>query len=217
MAHISSIGAAMFTDLSISTPVVGTAAANLANSTTAVELQSLFSTEIAATGTRAGTVDATGLGTSTTFVRVANVRSFPAIGTPANIVKVPTYGAKTSMSIQGQADAPQLEFDINFIPGAWTKPATGVYVAGTDSILGNAVGSNEQFVFRMTLLGADSAGVTPATKYASTALGLGTVENSQYYWLGKMESLLITPSLSDATTAKLTVSIQSAFYGAFTI
>lgn len=203
MAHISSIGAAVFTDLSVA---MASTDPVLSATDTAAEFQALFATEIPTTGTKA----------LATFVRVANIRSFPPIGTPANIVKVPTYGAKTSSSIQGQSDAPQLEFDLNFVPSDWTKPATGTYTVG-DSLLGDAIGDSKQYVFRFTLLNADSAGVTPATKYASVALGLGTVQNSQYYFVGKMEALLVTPSLTDATTAKLTLSIQSAFFGAYTI
>ena len=167
---------------------------------TAAEFQPLFATEIASNG---------GTKAANTFVRVANVRSFPAMGTPANIVKVPTYGQKTSSSIQGQADAPQLEVDMNFVPSDWAKDTGSI-------LLGNAVGDNKQYVFRFSLLNAEPTG-TGATKYASTVAGLGTVPNSQYYWIGKMEALLVTPSLTDAATAKLTMSIQSPFYGAYTV
>jgi hypothetical protein len=131
------------------------------------------------------------------------------MGTPANIVKVPTYGQKTSSSIQGQADAPQLEVDMNFVASDWAKD-TGTI------LLGNAVGDGKQYVFRFTLLNAEPTG-NGATKYAATVSGLGTVQNSQYYWIGKMEALLVTPSLTDANTAKLSMSIQSSFFGAYTI
>jgi hypothetical protein len=47
--------------------------------------------------------------------------------------------------------------------------------------------------------------------------GLGTVQNSQYYWIGKMDALQVTPQLTDANTATVTITIQSAFFGAYTI
>ena len=196
MAHINSIGAALFSDLSIAMPSTPPAFTTL---DTAAELQALFATAIESVGGTKG---------ANTFVRVKSVRSFPAMGTPANIVKVPTYGSKTSSTIQGQADAPQLEVDLNFIASEWTKDA--------GNLLGNAVGDGNQYVFRFTLLNAEPTGTTD-TKYASSIAGVGTVQNSQYYWIGKIEALMVTPSLTDATLAKITMSIQSPFYGAFTV
>ena len=197
MAHINSIGAGLFSDLSIAMASTDPTFSTL---DTAAEFQALFATEIASvSGTKA----------ANTFVRVGNVRTFPAMGTPANIVKVPTYGQKTSSSIQGQADAPQLELDMNFVASDWAKDTGGI-------LLGNAVGDGKQYVFRFTLLNAEPTGTGP-TKYAATAPGIGTVQNSQYYWIGKLEALLVTPSLTDANTAKLSMSIQSNFFGAYTI
>jgi hypothetical protein len=207
MAHINSIGAGLFSDVSVAMPATAPVFKDL---DTAAEFNPLFATEIASTG---------GTKAPGTFVRIGNVRTFPAIGTPANIVKVPTYGQRTSQSIQGQADAPQLEFDLNFVAADWAKEA-GV-------LLGNAVGDGNQYVFRFALLNAEPSGqlanagaVVLATRYASLALaagGLGTVQNSVYYWVGKMEALLVTPSLTDANTAKLSTSIQSSFFGAYTL
>lgn len=197
MAHINSIGAGMFSDLSIA---MASTDPTLSTLDTAAEFQSLFATEIDSIG---------GTKAANTFVRVGNVRTFPAMGTPANIVKVPTYGQKTSSSIQGQADAPQLEVDMNFVAANWAKDLT-------PTLLGAAVGDGKQYVFRFTLMNAEPTG-TGATKFAATAPGVGSVQNSQYYWIGKMEALLVTPSLTDANTAKLSMSIQSNFFGAYTI
>lgn len=196
MAHISSIGAAMFSDLSIAMPATAPTFSTL---DTAAEFQALFATAIPSVG---------GTPAANTFVRVGNARSFPAIGTPANVVKVPVYGQKISSSIQGQADAPQLEVDINFVATEWDKVNT--------CLLGSAVGNGVQYVMRFTLLNTEPTG-TGATKYASTAAGVGSVENSQYYWIGKIESLLVTPSLTDATVAKLAMSLQSDFFGPYTV
>lgn len=194
MAHISSIGAGIFSDLSIAAPSTVPLFANL---DTQSEFDALFATEIASAG---------GVKAAATFVRVANVREFPSIGAPANVVNVPVYGQKFSQTIGGQADAPSLEITLNYVATDWA-PGT---------ILGGLVDSGTQAVFRFSLLNSEPTLAT-AAKYASTAAGLGSVQNSNYYWIGKMESLLVNPQLTDANTATLTLSIQSKFFGAYTI
>ena len=204
MAHISSIGAAMFTDLSV---ITGTVVAGKAETSP----------------TQPATKDATGfqsLFTTATsvskYAKINNVREFPAIGAPANIVSVPVYGQKQGQSIGGQADAPSLEITINFVASEWAKGNTGTTPA---SSLANMVGDGISRVWRFTLMNADSTATVTASlgQYDSVAGGLGTTQNSQYYFFGKLESLLVTPSLTDATTATLAISVQSDFYGAYTI
>jgi hypothetical protein len=129
------------------------------------------------------------------------------MGTPPNVVNVPVYGAKTSQQIQGQADSPSMEITLNYVASEWAKEAA--------NILGSMVGDSKQRVFRFTLLNAEPTG-SGVTKYASTAAGLGSVENSQYYWVGKVEALQVTPQLTDANTATVTITVQSAVYGAYT-
>ena len=193
MAHISSIGAGMFSDLAIAA-----ASADPAFNTldTQAEFEALFATEINSAGGTKGT---------NTFVRVANVREFPSMGTPPNIVNVPVYGQKSSQQIQGQSDAPNLEITVNYVPADWAS--------GT--ILGDMIGNGKLAVFRFALLNSEPTG-TGVTKYASTVAGLGTVHNSVYYWIGKAEALLVNPQLTDANTATVTMSIQSKFDGAYT-
>jgi hypothetical protein len=199
MAHINSIGAGMYSDLAVSTPASALTAAALAALDTAAEFQALFANEIESVG---------GTKAANTFVRIKNVREFPAMGTPPNVVNVPTYGQKSSQQIQGQSDAPSMEITMNYVPAEWAKEA--------GNILGNMVGDGNQYVFRFTLLNAEPTG-TGATKYAATGGGIGSVQNSQYYWVGKIDALQVTPQLTDANTATVTITIQSAFYGAFTI
>jgi len=192
MSHITSIGAGMFSDLSVHNHTT-----SLTSIDTQAEFDALFATE----------TDTPAVGT---FSRIKNVREFPAMGTPPNIVNVPTYGQKTSQQIQGQADAPTMEITINYIPSAWAS--------GT--VLGAMVGDGKQKAFRFALLNSEPAG------YASSVAGIGTAkggtagtppnENTYYYWIGKIEALLVNPQLTDANTATLTISLQSAFYGAYT-
>lgn len=195
MSHISSIGASVFSDLSIALPAT---APDMASLDTAAEFQALFAKEIASSG---GTREVG------TFVRIKNVREFPAMGTPPNVVNVPTYGQKTSQQVQGQSDAPNMEITINFVASEWAKDA--------GNLLGNLVGDGIQYAFRFTLLNSEPTG-SGATKYSSTSAGLGTVQNSQFYWVGKVEALQVNPQLTDATTATITLTLQSAMFGAYT-
>jgi len=199
MAHISSIGAGMYSDLAVATPLADLTTAALEALDTAAEFQALFATEIASVG---------GTKAPGTFVRIKNVREFPAMGTPPNVVNVPVYGSATSQQIQGQADAPSMEITLNFVAAEWAKEAANV--------LGSMVGDGKQYVFRFALLNSEATG-SGATKYSSTAAGIGTVQNSQYYWVGKLEALQVTPQLTDANTATITITIQSDFFGAYTV
>jgi hypothetical protein len=196
MAHINSIGAGVFSDLSVAVP---SSAPNFATLDTAAEFQALFATEIDTVG---------GTKAANTFVRIKNVREFPAMGTPPNVVNVAVYGSKTSQQIQGQADAPSIEITLNFVASDWAREAS--------NILGSMVGDGNQYVFRFTLLNSRPTG-TGATQYASTAAGVGTVGNSQFYWYGKLEALQVSPQLTDANTATITITVQSEFFGAYTV
>lgn len=199
MAHISSIGAGMYSDLAVATPATPFNSATLAALDTAAEFAALFASEIESVG---------GTKAANTFVRIKNVREFPAMGTPPNVVNVPVYGSATSQQIQGQADAPSMEITLNYVASDWAQENT--------NILGSMVGDGNQYVFRFSLLNSAPTGAG-ATKFASSAPGLGTVQNSQYFWIGKLEALQVTPQLTDANTATITLTIQSDFFGAFTI
>jgi hypothetical protein len=198
MSHISSIGAGMYSDLAIAVPSTALTAVTLATIDTSAEFMALFATEIEAAGGTKGTG---------TFVRVKDVREFPAMGTPPNVVNVPVYGSATSQQIQGQADAPSMEITLNYVASNWADEAA--------NILGSMVGDGNQYVFRFALLNTKPTLAGP-TGFASTATGLGSVENSQYFWVGKLEALQVTPQLTDANTATITITMQSDFFGAYT-
>jgi len=198
MSQISSIGAGVFSDLSVHVASDLPTSTQLLALNTDVLLKSKFLKEIASNGTP-------GLTTAGEFIRMASVREFPPMGTPPNIVNVPVYGSKTSQQIQGQADAPSMELSLNYIGTDWAS--------GTE--LGNMVGDGIQRLFRFVLLNSEPTATTDA-KYASTGPGVGTVENTQFFWIGKVEALQVTPNLTDSNTATVTMTIQSEFFGAFT-
>lgn len=199
MAHITSIGAGVFSDFAIATPATDFTNAAIAALDTAAEFQALFANEIDTIG---------GTRAANTFVRVKNVREFPSIGIPPNVVNVPVYGQKSTQQIQGQSDAPSMEIQVNLVPAEWAKD--------TNSVLGSIVGDGKQYVFRFTLMNSEPTGAG-ATKFASTSAGVGTTQNSQWYFIGKLDALLINPQLTDANTGTLTLTIQSAMFGSYTV
>lgn len=175
MGHISSVGAGIYTTLNLNK----TAQAAVPGAAGAADWHALF--------------DLAGERTS-----IGNVRDFPSIGTPPNIVKVPGFGAKQSRQVQGQADAPSIEVNVNYIPIDWVDGGAGT--------LGYALSSKIQYAFRFALMNTDPG---------AAATGLASA-NSCYYWLGRVEAVLVKPALTDATTATVTLSMMSDFYGAFT-
>jgi hypothetical protein len=180
MAHITSIGAGIYSALAVNTTAITSATAV----DTLAELVALF-------------------GDDTSFKEIKNVREFPQIGTPANIVNVPTYGQKTSQQIQGQSDAPNLEVTINYVPSEWDPTTVGG--------LGGKVGDGKQYAFQFSLLNTKPASLE------TNAAGLGATANSNFYFVGKLEALLVSPQLTDANQATLTLSIQSEFFGPATV
>jgi len=46
---------------------------------------------------------------------------------------------------------------------------------------------------------------------------LQTINNTEFYFIGRVEAILVNPQLTDATTATVTLSAQSDFYGPATI
>jgi len=180
MGHIASIGAGIYSDLSVSKLAVDSSAITALidgaeNTTTG--FPSKFDAD--------------------EYLRILNVREFPSMGTPPNIVNVPVFGQASSQQIQGQSDAPSMELTLNFVPEDWKD--------GSD--LGEMIGSGLSYVFRFSLLNAK------ASDYDTGAFG---VDNSQWFWVGKIEALQINPQLSDSNTAVLSITIQSDFYGAYT-
>ena len=94
MALISNIGAGIFTKLKYKAD----------SSYTLPTSDSTHQAFIAGGGDFAGNTE------------VTNIREFPSFGKPANIVNVPNYGQSVSGQIQGQSDAPTLEFTLNYVP-----------------------------------------------------------------------------------------------------
>jgi len=128
-------------------------------------------------------------------VRLPSVREFPSIGTPANIVNVPVYGQATSSQVQGQSDAPNLEVTVNYNANDMEQFHT---------MIGDPV------IFRFMMCSAST------TETAAAAATLAT-PNTEFYFRGKIEAILVNPSLTDATTATMTLSTQSDFFGPATI
>ena len=206
MAHIANIGAGMYSDLSVEVNKHSVEDIKaLLTAPTDAKFHAHFKDMIDSTSAASTFVNELAEGSTDNgkFVRIDNIREFPAIGTPPNIVNVPIYGSKTSRQIQGQSDAPSMELTINYVGSDWDKAR----------VLGAMVGDGHQYVFRFTLMNTEPKG------YASTAGedNLGSVQNTIYYFVGKIEALQVTPQLTDANQATLTISVQSEMFGAYTI
>ena len=176
MSHIASITAGIYTSIAFNpTAVISVAAAD-----TAAELIALFA--VAPT-------------------EIANVREFPELGTPANIVNVPVYGQKTSVQVQGQADAPTMEFTLNYVPA--------------DTVALQAlVGNGQLYAFQISLTSQEPSNLmqVAATGIGAPVASINT-NNTVFNFLGKFESFLVTPSLTDSTQAKITLSMQTEMFG----
>lgn len=133
--------------------------------------------------------------TGTDHERMPSIREFPSIGTPANIVNVPVYGQSTSVQIQGQSDAPSQEVVVN-------------YVADDMTDIHALVG--QQVAMRYLMAASE---VTVAAGLAATL----AVNNTEFYFVGKIEAILVNPSLTDAVTANVTLSVQSTVVGPATL
>jgi len=132
---------------------------------------------------------------SAEITRMPSVREFPSIGTPANIVNVPVYGQAISSQVQGQADAPSLEVTVNYVP--------------TDMLAFEAL-KGQQVAFRILM---SNGPIDLATSLGATIVQ----ENTEFYFIGKIEAILVNPQLTDATTATVTLSSQSDFAGPATV
>jgi hypothetical protein len=189
MAFVTSISAAQFSALAVSKDAVPA-------SLTEANLKTCFST-------------------NTKIVEIKNVRDLPAFGTPANIVKVPVYGSAQTQSIGAQSDAPDLEVTVNYVAGDWVKSANAFATSG---VLGDAVADGVSKVFQVALLNS-ARGANLST--ALTAGIGGTLANpiaiTLIYFVGKIESQMVQPARDDAVTATVAMSIQSDFFGPFTV
>ena len=123
---------------------------------------------------------------SAAFTEVEDIRDFPAFGAPANVVNVPVYGQAVSQQIQGQSDAPTLEFNLNYVPSK-------------HSALQDIIDAGGNFVFKITLKNAEAA----------------DADDAVFYVKGQFASLLVTPNLTDSTQATLTVTTTSGYEGPF--
>jgi len=205
MTHMKAINASMYSDLSFLKDNTVALTGTYTGVTTATAqglIDAIMDDRV--TDTQVATACAEFFQTKANYqancIRIKDIREFPAMGTPPNIVNVPVYGQKTSQQIQGQADAPSLEIQINYVADEWQDAA---------GKLGSIVGNGEVYIFRFTMMSSD-----PLT-YDGDAIK--AEPNTEFYFLAKLEAMQVTPQLTDANTCTLTLSLQSDFYGPATL
>ncbi|QGH74742.1 hypothetical protein DSS3PM1_00066 [Bacteriophage DSS3_PM1] len=128
-------------------------------------------------------------------VRMPSVREFPAIGNAANITNVPVFGQKQSSQVSGQADAPTMDVTVNYVPSEMEEIETL---------------KKQRVAFRFMM----------AREEVTVAEGAGVTlskENTEFYFVGVIEAVQVTPSLTDANTAVVNISIKGDFVGPATI
>jgi len=190
MAHISSIGASKFTTLDY---VLNTANSDIS---TAADLNDLFisnQTAILAADSQIDEVP------ESAVVHVGNIREFPSLGSPANIVNVPVYGAAVSSQVAGQSDNASLEFSLNYVPSDHHALET-IRKAGS------------RLCFRVRLADAD---ITVDGNRVITADNLDTF--ADFFFFGKIASFEIQPGLTDALQATMSIAIDGDFNGPFSL
>jgi len=131
----------------------------------------------------------------TDVLRVPSPREFPAVGNAANITNVPVFGQQQSSQVSGQSDAPSMDVTINYVPSD---------ILEFEDIKGQEVAFRFMFA---------AAAVTEADGTAATL----DVDNTEFYWKGKIEAIQPTPSLTDSNTAVINISVQVDFVGPSTI
>jgi len=190
MAHISSISASKFTTLDY----VPNTANNSA--TAAADLHALFVSNQAAILAADTQIDEV---PEAAVVHVGNIREFPSLGSPANIVNVPVYGQATSSQVAGQADSSSLEFSLNYVPS--THAALDVLrKAGTRIAVRVRVSDADLTVNGAGIITADNADLF-----------------ADFYFFGKIASFEIQPGLTDSLQATMAIAIEGDFNGPLSI
>ena len=136
------------------------------------------------------------------IIEMNSIRDMPQFGVPANIVKVNEFGIAVSKSIQVQADAPDLEFTLNLVPQDFDSATT--------SGIGSIVGDNTTRLICVN-------GLSSELNNSTLRNAVGSVDNWQMFFLGRVESRLVSPMRDDATQVTLAMSSQSDFWGLRTV
>jgi len=184
MAHLTKISAGKFTSLAYAN------AGALTSASTDAAVAALFTSNTFPTTDVAVETLAT-----VAPLAVGDVREFPSVGTPANVVNVPVYGQSTSSQVAGQSDAPTLEFTLN-------------YVASKHAALDALRKAGTKLAFRVRL-----ADATPSTTTLGVARNKRTDEFSDFYFLGSIASFEISTNLTDAIQATISLTVDGDFRG----
>ena len=123
------------------------------------------------------------------YTAIGNIRDFPEIGTPANIVNVPVFGQAVAQQIPAQPNAPVLEFTLNYVPGD-----AGQAALQSVRNQGNVV-----------------------TFFMQIKNGATSTDDATFFWNGVVASYLVSPSLDDSNQATVTVTLASPFVGPFPV
>ena len=182
------------------TPVVVTLGGTLGSG---ISFNTGAGTFVSAADARAGTDNVIGADT-VNVVELPDIRDMPSFGTPANIVKVPSYGAAITQSIGAQPDAPDLEFTLNYDPQAWANTPISSWISDGVTRGMGVVLLQSQYNGDLDYGTVNSLAVASKPRQAIV------------FFRGRFESLLTNVMRDDAATNTITLSVRSDFYGPFT-
>jgi hypothetical protein len=149
------------------------------------------------------------LAVSANVKEIPCIREFPEFGNPANIVKVPCYGAKTSHQVSGQADSMDMTFTVNYVPG--------------DAVLvdlQSRVGDGNLYVFQIGICQSEPVGTAATSALIGQKKGTavaGNNPNALFYFVGKVAAMTYGTSLTDALTTKLSLTMETDLLGPTTV
>ena len=156
----------------------------------AAEYPGLFTTEIPLTEASPVTTE---------FVRFKNITSLPRVCGTVKMISSPVYGVDDKRNVKGQSENDAMAVEMAYISADWNRQ---------DSVLGRIVGSKKKHVFRLTLLNREPDG------YGNNQLA--SVENSIWYWVGRISSASVKSGLSGANTITVSLLTSSDFTGPVT-
>jgi len=193
MAHLTKISAGKFSSLDYVAATAG-----VSSISTLVNITNQFVTaadQALVTDSDDGTAVTEALASG--VKHVGDVREFPSLGTPANVVNVPVYGQATSSQVAGQSDAPSLEFSLN-------------YVATDHAALEILRRNSTRICFRVRMSDVKQA---TASANAGVPLAFRNQEFADFYFFGTIASFEITTGLTDAIQASITLTVSGDFTG----
>ena len=124
---------------------------------------------------------------ATSFIDISKVRELPEVGVPPSISSVAEFGSALAPQVTGQAEAPQLDVTLNYVPEEH------------DSLL-SLSGDGILRCFRLRISNS------PIPDVPDDASKI-----SEVYWTGMVAAKLISVGTGDASSVVVTLTMDTEF------